>query len=41
MDIYDDGHTVQSSTSRTDVNTAQLEEFIWTTEATFERVLIP
>jgi len=41
MDIYDDDHTDQSSTSRTVVNIAQLEEFSWTTEATYERLLIP
>lgn len=41
MDICDDDHTDQSGTSRMDVNTAQVEEFIWTTEATYERLLIP
>jgi len=41
MDIYDDDHADQSSKSRMDVNTAQVEEFIWTTEATYERLLIP
>jgi hypothetical protein len=41
MDIYDDDHTDQSGTSRMDVNKAQVEKFIWTTEATYERLLIP
>jgi hypothetical protein len=40
MDIHDDDHTDQSSISRIDMYT-HVEEFVWTAEATYERLLIP